>query len=301
MALTQQQLIERRNFIGGSDAAAALGVSKWKTPYQLWQEKLGEAEPQEETWEMLRGSALEPALRQHYANETGYTVELPTKALVSEKYPFMSYNPDGLVMAAKRLAEFKTAAYGQGWGEVGSDEVPQEYLLQCQHGMIVTNLEVTDITVSIAGNKPKCFVIEFDKELAEMIIDGEAKFWDMVKNRIAPEPINNDDVVKIYKHINGEYCIADDIISGMVFDLKRARESLKEFEATKESLEVKIKQYMGENNAESLVDVNGVALCTWKNAKGAARIDSDRLKKEQPLIAAQYTKIGEPSRRFLLK
>ena len=32
---------DRTKFIGGSDVAAILGVSKWKTPFQLYQEKIG--------------------------------------------------------------------------------------------------------------------------------------------------------------------------------------------------------------------------------------------------------------------
>lgn len=33
---------DRQKYIGSSDAAAILRVSKWKTPFQLYQEKIGE-------------------------------------------------------------------------------------------------------------------------------------------------------------------------------------------------------------------------------------------------------------------
>ena len=33
---------DRQGFIGGSDVAAILGVSPWKSPFLLYQEKIGE-------------------------------------------------------------------------------------------------------------------------------------------------------------------------------------------------------------------------------------------------------------------
>jgi len=283
--------------IGGSDCAAALGLSKFKTPYQLYQEKIGEAEPQDETWEMARGKALEPLLRQHYANTTGREVIVPHSAIVSEQYPFMRYNPDGLT--EDRLQEFKTAAYGSGWGESGTDEIPQEYLLQVQHGMIVTRRAVADCSASIAGNAPKYFVIEADRELQEMIIEKEHDFWQMVTHRRAPEPTTNDDVAKMYSRVNGQSVEISDEIRGALNTLRIVRVKIKDFENEKESLEVEIKNFMGE--AETLIDAGHTVLATWRQQAGAKRIDSDLLKKEQPAIANQYTKQGDPLRRFSLK
>lgn len=290
---------ERMGGVGGSDAAAALGLSRWKTPLDLYMEKTGAVDAQEETWEMARGKALEPLLRQHYADTTGREVMVAARALVHPKYEFMRYNPDG-ISADGRLQEFKTAAYGQGWGDEGTDEVPTEYLLQVQHGLIVTALEVADVTVSISGNRPKYFVVEADRELQEMIIDGEAKFWDRVKSLTPPEPINNADVSRMYSRVNGQSVIINPEIATVLLELRDVREQMKKLESSKESLEVQIKHYMGEN--EILVSEDGFTpLVTWKQQKGAKRIDSDLLRTRHPAIADECTKQGDPIRRFLLK
>lgn len=289
---------QRRLGIGGSDAAAALGLSKFKTPYQLYQEKIGEAEPEDEVWEMLRGKCMEPALRQHYADTTGREVTVMKNALVHPKYKFMRYNADGLT--TDRLQEFKTASYGKEWGEVGTDEIPQEYLIQVQHGMIVTQRQVADVTVSIAGNKPKYYEVEADRELQEMIIDGEAAFWENVEIRSAPAPVSNDDVAKMFKKVNGMPITATPEVMEALTRLRVVRQNMKDLETDKESFEVIIKAFMGEY--EVLVgDDLFTPLVTWKQQKGATRIDSDRLKVEQPQIAAQYSKTGDPLRRLLLK
>ena len=290
----------RRQGIGGSDCAAALGLSKWRTPYQLYLEKIGEAEPQEETWEMARGKAFEPLLRQHYANETGREISVPKEPVRSDKYPFMTYSPDGLCLSERRLQEFKTAAYGKEWGKVGSDEIPQEYLLQVQHGMIVMDYKICDVTVSVAGNKPKFFMVEADNDLQEMIVEGEAKFWDMVQSRTPPEAISNDDVFKMYSRVNGTSVVISPEIKIALRDLCVIRENIKLFEANKESMEVKIKSFMGA--AEMLVDIdNFTNLCTWKQAKGAERVDTKALRARYPEIAAEVTNICETTRRFLIK
>jgi putative phage-type endonuclease len=288
----------RATGIGGSDAAAVLGLSKYKTKYQLFLEKTGQAEPQDETWEMGRGKALEPLLRQHYSDTTGRVVMLPKTALRSEKYPFMLYNPDGLSDDG-RLVEFKTASYGKEWGEVGSDEIPQEYLLQVQHGMVVTGLNVTDVTVSVAGNAPRYFVVEADKELQEMVIETEAAFWSDVQSGIAPEPTTNDDVAKMHRFVNGESIVATEEISIFLRELHFVRDKIKDCEIEKERLDVIIKNFMG--SAEFLVNANGLPLATWKQQAGAKRINADKLRKSYPDVAADVTEQGEPQRRFLLK
>ncbi len=288
---------ERRLGIGGSDAAAALGLSKWTTPYQLYMQKIGEADPEDETWEMARGKAMEPLLRQHYADTTGREIRLPKGPMLHYKYPFMRYNPDGLT--EDRLQEFKTATYGREWGDVGTDEIPHEYLLQVQHGMIVTGRDIADVTVSIAGGKPKYFAVEADKELQEMIIEGEAAFWEKVNSRIVPDPISNEDVARMYSRVNGLSIIISPEIASYVVALRDLKSELKRREDQKEKLEVQIKNFMGEN--EVLVDENMVPLVTWKQAKGAERLDTKAVKENEPDVWERYVKIGEPTRRFLVK
>lgn len=290
---------ERRKGIGGSDAAATLGVSKYRTPYQVYLEKIGEAGPQDETWEMARGKALEPLLRQHYANTTGRSVMIPREAMVHPKYTFMRYNPDGLSDDG-RLQEFKTAGWGREWGEDGSDEIPHEYIIQVQHGMVVTQRDVADCCVSIGGNQPRYFVVEADRELQEMIIESEARFWELVISRTPPEPISNDDAARVFSKVNGQSIVTTDDIYEAFAALVSMRARLKELEENKECMEVMIKNFMREN--EVLLAQDGkTPLTTWKQAKGAARIDLDLLRKEQPEIAAKYTKTAAPSRRFLVK
>jgi putative phage-type endonuclease len=288
----------RRLGIGGSDCAPALGMSKWKTPLQLYLEKIGESEPQDETWDMARGKAMEPLLRQHFADTFGVEVRLPKSAMVSEKYPFMRYSPDGLC-DGKVLPEFKTARYAAGWGTPGTDEVPQEYLLQVQHGLIVTGYEVARPSVSIGFGEPVYYEVPPDKELQEMIIEREAEFWQRVQDRNPPDPISNDDVALRWRNVHpGNITATPEVFTAML-KLIGVREDIKTLEIEKENCEVFIKAFMGEKDV--LIRDTGETMATWKERKGGERINAKRLRAEQPVIAAQYTETGEPGRTFLVK
>ena len=303
LAKTKEWHDQRRLGVGGSDCAAALGMSKWKTPYQLYLEKIGEAEPQDETWDMARGAAMEPLLRQHFADTFSVAITVPGEAVVHPKYAFMRYNPDGLCRDASgifMLAEFKTARYATGWGQPGTDEVPHEYLLQVQHGMAcLPQYEVARPSVSIGFGEPVYYEVPANKELQEMIIEQEAEFWQRVQDRNPPEPTINEDVARRYRNVTCSAVTATDGIIQANIKLRSLREDIRRLESEKEIAEVFIKSFMGGHDV--LIDENGVLLCTWKARKGAVRLNSKALKEDKPDLWEEYAEEGEPGRTFLVK
>ena len=61
----------RRTHRNASETPAVLGVSPWKTPYQLWQIKTGRAPQPEVTAAMVHGTAAGAAAREAYERQTG--------------------------------------------------------------------------------------------------------------------------------------------------------------------------------------------------------------------------------------
>jgi putative phage-type endonuclease len=179
---------DRATGIGGSDAAAVLGLSAWKTPLDVYLEKVGLAQPSEDTAATKWGRLLEPAVRQEYSERTGFTVTQPRELRRSEKYPFMIAHPDGLVIDPRRGYEGKTARTDHGWGEPGTDEVPQDYLIQVQHYMVVEVIPVWDVAVLIGGQDYRQYEIPADRELQELIIEAEHDLWQRVQRGEPPDP-----------------------------------------------------------------------------------------------------------------
>jgi putative phage-type endonuclease len=292
-------LAERRRGIGGSDAAACAGLSRWTTPLEVYENKTSDAD-RDETPEMRRGTLLEPVVRQMYADATGHSVAQPAGIIQSEEHPFMLASLDGVVQDSRRLLECKTARDKSEWGEPGSAEIPIEYLCQCQHYLRVARYDVIDVAVLFGnGFEFAIYEIPADPEFQDLLIEAEIRLWDHVQKRIPPEPINTDDVRRRWpraKFQSATIATADDYAVAQA--LAQIKAHAKALEAIQEQCEAYLKMRIGDNEALTCGDK---IVATWKNKAGTRRFDGKRLEKEHPEIHRQYVTVGEPSRMFLLK
>jgi putative phage-type endonuclease len=272
MSLTAEQLKARETGIGGSDAAAALGLSKRKTALELYLEKRGDIvreEIPEDNEVIWWGRALEPIVRQRYAEKTGRVVLLPEGTLCHPAYGFMLAHVDGIIQGEKRGYEGKTAFHPGGWGEEGTDQIPPEYLLQVHHYLTVTEFEVWDVAVLI-GRTFQTYEVAADREMSEMLIAGEADFMRRVREG-DPPPLDYDhatarDVVKkLYPGTNGVRLVASETAIAWRQQLDAAIATEKAAKANVESLKSRLLEEMGE-----------AALLAYPDGKAHRRQKTDR-------------------------
>ncbi len=291
-------LAERRKGIGGSDAAAAAGLSKWKTPLQLWYEKRGESSTIESE-AMKWGTRLEPLIRDEYQSVTHREVCRPTQIIRCDQYPFAIANIDG-VTVDDRLFEAKTARTAEGWGEPGSDEVPIDYYLQVQHYMAVTSLPVADIAVLIGASDFRIYTVDSDREIQDSLMAAEASFWRMVESEIPPPPKSSAECsLRWAKSLIGVSVQASAESALLVAQLKARKQALKEHEQAIDELETQLKSIIAD--AEALVDGKGNPLITWKSTKPRVTFDAKSFERDYPELFIQYNREGKPSRMFLVK
>ncbi|MGH8029807.1 MAG: YqaJ viral recombinase family protein, partial [Arenimonas sp.] len=196
----EEFLANRRRGIGGSDVAAILGLSPWRTALDVYHDKRGESPEQPDNEAMAWGRALEPVIRQEYANRTGRQILVPEHQVVHPEHDFMIANLDGIT-TDDRVFEAKTARAGTGWGEPGTDQVPQPYLLQVQHYLAVMRYDVADIAVLIGGSDFRIYEVPADPELQAMMIEAEAEFWQRVLAGNPPDPVSYADALQRYGQI----------------------------------------------------------------------------------------------------
>jgi putative phage-type endonuclease len=290
-------LEERRTGIGSSDAPAAVGLSKWKTPLQLWMEKRGEAETAESE-PMFWGTALEPVVRQVYADRTGRTVVVPGRILRHPEHSFAIATVDGIADET-RLYEGKTARTADGWGDPGSADIPQDYLVQVQHAMLVAGLQVADVAVLIGGQDFRVYEVPADAELQAMLLEQERAFWALVISSTPPAPVDRDDVKRRWRLSSGASVTATQDELHKAYVLSQWKEIAKQLEERIDGLTADLQSFMGE--AAELSDESGNILATWKNIKASPRFNLDRFREEQPELYRQYLREAGPQRRFLLK
>lgn len=314
MTLTQEQEQTRLTGLGGSDAAAALGLSPWKTPYQLWLEKRGLAVDERETARMRLGKRIEDVIAEDFAADASMQLQRVTTTLRSPDHRWMVAHIDRAVInpqIAKRvrwngrrlttdsILEAKlvsTWAINQ-WGEEGTDEVPAYYLTQGVHYLVVTGVELCHFGAWCDGRLRR-YKLRRDPELIEMVVEGERAFMQLVEDGIEPPMTTADDVAIRYYRDRGLTVEADDEVMATVQKLSQAK-AAKEMAAEEEKEhKLAIKKYMGD---AAMLTYKGMPLVTWKSPKDSVSFDEKRFAEENPELYAKYQRAVPNARRMLLK
>ena len=194
---------DRLTYLGGSDAAAAAGLSRWQPAYELWLEKTGQLMPVEErpaeVAERLEwGNEMEEAIGRVYARRTGFKIRRRAHeaGVAHPKHPFLVAHVDYVVVGQRRIMDSKnvggiTYAQSEEWGEPGTDQVPTEIYLQGQHYLSILDYEFFDVAALVGGNRLHIYTVPRDEGVIASLTEAEVEFWAMVQSRTAP-PIDYD-------------------------------------------------------------------------------------------------------------
>lgn len=186
--------LNRNKFIGGSDIAKIMGLSRWGTPLKLWAEKTGKLPVPDlsnvEAVEM--GTRLEQFVADLFAVKTGKSVRRSPKYYQHPDYPYMIAHVDRLVTGTDELLECKTCSAFKA-DEWEGEEIPQEYILQVMWYLGITGRKIGHIAVLIGGQSFKYKQIEFDAELFETMVEAAKEFWGHVQEDTPPAIMPTDD------------------------------------------------------------------------------------------------------------
>lgn len=205
---------ERQTYLGGTDISAIMDLNPWRGPLETYLAKTqGEAAVQTQdprkAWIMQTGHYLEPVVAQMYADRMGIAIDsLTSGGLVRDaRRPYFAANPDRLIYGMDRGLEIKTAGEGelhspeQKWGEEGTDEVPDPYLIQCQWYMGILGLPRWDLAAFFLGSSRefRIYQINFNADLFASMTQAADLFWNgHVVPRIAPTEARNLEVMAAY-------------------------------------------------------------------------------------------------------
>jgi putative phage-type endonuclease len=316
MISNKESFIARPHGIGGSDVAAMLGLSPYKTPVQLWAEKVGLQQLSQKDQLHLRfGRHLEPFLAQEYEKGTGLLTEAPEGPMFHPEHRFMFASIDRLVYksngevatgkslrTAERVLECKTASVfnRKDWGEAGTDQVPAHYLLQCAWYLAISRCEFADIAVLIGNSDFRVYTVLRDHRLERMLLEQAKKFWqDNVLNCRPPRIKTEKDARILYpKQVTDQIVEADTFTLDLV---QKYLQAVRTANLAKDEAEIIKAQIMECIGTAQEVRHCGRPITFWRESKPARRLDLQALRLAHPSIAEEFTTTGPAVRRLVIK
>jgi putative phage-type endonuclease len=200
----EEWLALRRGYIGGSDAAAVLGLDEYKSPYRLWAEKTGKVPGFEGNTTTRVGAYLEQLVADMWSEETGKKVRKKNRILVNPDYPFACADVDRLVVGEKALLEIKTTNSFPVMRRCRGGEFPERWYCQMMHYMAVTGCEKAYLAVLINCREMLTYELERDEDEIKALMEAEADFWKHVENDEPPDIDGSDATAEALETIYAE-------------------------------------------------------------------------------------------------
>ncbi|ARK79248.1 endonuclease [Burkholderia pseudomallei] len=297
----------RKYGIGGSDAAAAVGLNPYMSPLELWLDKTGRADgmprpdPDDTTSPTYWGTLLEPIVAASYTKQTGNRVRRVNAVLRHPTIPFMLANLDREIVGAReaQILECKTA--GEFGARLWRNGVPEYVELQVQHQLAVTGKQAAHVAVLLCGQALDVFLIERDDGLIARLIELEARFWQYVETDTPPPADGSESADRALRHLypghGGTVDFAGDVRLSSVFaDLVVVRAEIEARQAIEAQLKQTLQQAMGDAT-RAMFETGEVS---FKRSKDSSTVDLKRLLVDHPEFETQYAMLKSGSRRFLV-
>ena len=202
--ITLPQGHDRRKYIGGSDVAAILGISPWRSAVDLWVDKTTPpVENGQNAAAKRRGTRLEPYILDMIREDFGIKIASVNQRYIDPELDFLAAEidaetEDGENIEIKTVPPFKA----KEWGEHETDQLPLHYVAQVQHGLGVRNRKICRV-FALIGDELKPYVVERDDETIAAMRARCSEFWTKyVLPKIQPPlDFQHKDVLETLKRI----------------------------------------------------------------------------------------------------
>lgn len=269
----------RSTYIGGSDAAAVMGLNPFSSPYALWAEKTGQIPCFAGNLATEVGTFLEEFVAQKFAAETGKKVRKCKQSFFNTDYPFAIANIDREIVGEDAGLEIKTTSE-LNMKKFKGGEYPANYYCQCVHYMAMTGKQRWYLAVLIGNRDFRWFTIERDEAEVAALMAAEADFFELVKNRTPPAADGSRATTEAIKTIYAES--SEDTVDLTLklpallqyIDLVK---QIAELETMRDEAANKIKSFMGDAGGG---ECEGYRV-SWKSSTRRT-FDSKKFAKENP-------------------
>lgn len=285
----------RQNYIGGSDVAAILGLSKWKTPRDVWMEKTGRTDLDDDrNLSAALGVELEDFVgrwfSEHHGDEwEGLEIARVPYTLQFAEAPWIAANVDFVLLdtadpEVERVLECKTTSVVDDW----KDGTPLYYQAQGQTYTMVLGANAAVYAALLFGYRPEFETFEYqnDPDDAELIVQKTRQFWRYVEDN-APlppgygvNPSETSQLIGVLEDKDVEWTDSDDV--ELVQQLAETKAERKQLEDRESEIQMEIMERLDPGRRAVLPDDSKAVHIQRKN------IDPDRLRDELGDDADQF-------------
>jgi predicted phage-related endonuclease len=174
---------DRRYFVGGSDARIIMGKDE-AALLRLWQEKRGEAEPEDLSSNLIvqLGLVTEGLNRHWYEANTGEVITDVQRLIRHPRLRWMAATLDGRVESSGAVFEAK---FMLPWS-FSEEAAAEKYMPQLQHNMWVSAARAAVLSIITGGGKWVEIKTHADPLYQHLIVTAERKFWRCVESGEPP-------------------------------------------------------------------------------------------------------------------
>lgn len=295
MPITEHQRRNRRRYLGSSDAPAVLGLSRYKSAYDVYLEKTGQVEDSggavSEAAEI--GTMIEDSLLDWAAAQTGFRIRknqarVHRSKVLACSHDALGINVDGSFMPvgfeAKTTGILNRFSNSDEWGDEGTDQVPETVLVQCAHQMVVSGLREVWVPALIGGRGRVLFHVEHNEKLCGAVEKHMLDFWNKhVVPRVAP--YGSTPSLEVVRRVRREPETVVEVPEGLVEKWLLWKDAKKTAEAEEESALAVLLAAMGSAEGGRC----SLGLVTHKSGTRSS-LDTKGLRAAHPEIAAAFTR-----------
>lgn len=278
----------RKEGITATEAAVIAGLSPYKTPYQLYAEKLGKYTPEPVGAAAIRGILLENTVAEFYEMETGRELRRSNGIVRLKEMPWVMASLDRTIVGEDGLVEIKTSTSPR-WSLY---PVPPEVEAQVQWQMFVTGAPWCDVAALLGGLVFRIERVEADLEYQTNLYRKAVEFRNLLATQTPPtlSGEDSDALAAVVPQTSEEWNQADAGLERLASLYSEKQYESRLLDQELQNLAIGFKEAIGEK--AGLVGAGWSA--TWKQNRASAKTDwekvADALKAVAPETYAEAVK-----------
>ncbi|MGH3426863.1 MAG: YqaJ viral recombinase family protein [Mycobacteriales bacterium] len=243
-------LTDRRYYLGGSDIGTILGVNPYKTPLDLYREKIGDVLPMPDNRHTKRGVKLEDLAAREYMEKSGdRLIRYGGSGLVHPEYPFLRAHIDRRILQRDAIAEIKCPSLGS-FAKIKREGLRADYIAQ-MHWYLGMGGFAKGVWVIFCADQWELldFPVEPSTGLYDSFVEKAVIFWnEYVLKRVPPPADASDESLAkeltasggtVTRRTDADFIAAMDL-------LREAKQLTAEAELVEEAAKERVREVLGE-------------------------------------------------------